>query len=144
MARFGEDPSRVLDGLESELVRDDPRFVRALGSGDPCEPREYRFGPVWLLFGIAAASLAAGIVVKQVLFLVAGVVLVSTAIRLYDIQREQITTSRNAAGGASAEGSRARRVDRVRRVRRWLSSTRRRRPGSGPARRSRGGTGNRS
>lgn len=109
MARFGEDRPHGLDTIESELRSDDPRFARGIETGRPSRPREYRYGPVRLLLAVAAGAFVWGIGAKQILLVAAGAVLVAAAVRLYDLQQEQVRRDsrmpeRCAGGGARAAG----------------------------------------
>lgn len=84
MANFGDGP---LAHLEGELQRDDPRFVRAMASGHPCRPQEYRYGSVsWVLSG-AFAVLVTGIATEQAPVVTVGVVLAAAGSSLYERKR---------------------------------------------------------
>jgi hypothetical protein len=73
--------------LEARMRRDDPRFAKALGSGRPCRPREYRHRGAWLVLAIALACLGAGIALGHGLLIASGLVVAGAAGHLFDPQR---------------------------------------------------------
>lgn len=75
--------ARLVD-LQTRLERQDPRFARAMRSGRPAPPREYRrTGPRWGL-AIGAVLLGVGIVLPQGLLIAAGLVVLGMAAQLID------------------------------------------------------------
>ncbi|WP_307710535.1 DUF3040 domain-containing protein [Streptomyces sp. V1I6] len=83
MARFDDE---LLRDIEAQLHRDDPRFADALGSGQPCRPREYRYGRAWLVLVVALACLGVGIAVGHGLLIAAGLVMGGAAGNMFDPQ----------------------------------------------------------
>lgn len=86
MAR--SDDERLRD-IEARLAHEDPRFAAALGAGQPCSPREYRYGRAALLLLAAVALLGCGIVAGHGLLIAAGLVLAGIAGHLFDPQRNR-------------------------------------------------------
>ncbi|NGO49298.1 DUF3040 domain-containing protein [Streptomyces ureilyticus] len=84
MAHFDDEHLR---DLEARMRRDDPRFAKALGSGRPCRPREYRHGRAWLVLAIALACLGVGMALPQGILIAVGLVLAGAAGHLFDPQR---------------------------------------------------------
>lgn len=81
--------NKVLADIEAQMERSDPQFYRALGSGQPCSPREYRRGPGLLMLALSLALVVAGFALPQGLLLVAGLVLAGVAQEyLFDPARE--------------------------------------------------------
>jgi hypothetical protein len=78
---------RQLGEIESHLHRDDPRFARALDTGRPHPPREYRRRRAWLLLTTALAVLATGLTLPNGLLIAAGLVLAGVAGDLFDPHR---------------------------------------------------------
>lgn len=74
---------RLVD-LESRLEREDPRFTRAMRSGRPARPREYRRTGSWWALALGMAVLGSGIALAQGLLIAAGLVLVGMAAQLVD------------------------------------------------------------
>ncbi|MFJ8467645.1 DUF3040 domain-containing protein [Streptomyces swartbergensis] len=74
---------RLVD-LEVRLERDDPRFTRAMRSGRPARPREYRRTGAWWALALGVAVLGSGIALAQGLLIAAGLVLVGMAAQLVD------------------------------------------------------------
>ncbi|MFC8147286.1 DUF3040 domain-containing protein [Streptomyces paradoxus] len=74
---------RLVD-LEARLEREDPRFTRALRSGRPAQPREYRRTGAWWGLALGVAVLACGIALAQGLLIAGGLVLVGMAAQLAD------------------------------------------------------------
>ena len=70
---------RLLD-LEARLEREDPRFTRAMRTGRPARPREYRRTRAWWVLAAGLASLGTGIAVADGLFIAAGLVLAGIAV----------------------------------------------------------------
>jgi hypothetical protein len=77
------DDERLL-ALAAQLERDDPRFARAMRSGRPTRPREYRRTGAWWALTAALASVAAGVALPHGLLLAAGLVLAGIAMELLD------------------------------------------------------------
>lgn len=82
------DDEKIAD-LEARLWHDDPRFARALGSGRPRQPREYRRGRAWLTLTPAIAVLVVGAVLAHGLLLAAGLVMAAAAVSLFDPARRR-------------------------------------------------------
>ncbi|MBC9727632.1 DUF3040 domain-containing protein [Streptomyces sp. TRM68367] len=78
-----------LCALEARLTRDDPRFARAMSSGRPARPREYRHTGAWCTLAVAIAVLATGIAVADGLLIATGLVLAGIAVELFDPHRER-------------------------------------------------------
>ncbi|MFD8235459.1 DUF3040 domain-containing protein [Streptomyces sp. NPDC059696] len=74
---------RLVD-LEARLERDDPRFARAMSSGRPARPREYRRTGAWWGLALGVAVLVSGIVLAEGLLIAGGLVLVGMAAQLAD------------------------------------------------------------
>ncbi|MFI7015320.1 DUF3040 domain-containing protein [Streptomyces sp. NPDC050164] len=74
---------RLVD-LEARLEREDPRFTRAMSSGRPARPREYRRTGAWWALALGVAVLGSGIALAQGLLIAAGLVLVGMAAQLVD------------------------------------------------------------
>ncbi|MEU3936767.1 DUF3040 domain-containing protein [Streptomyces sp. NPDC029044] len=74
---------RLVD-LEARLEQEDPRFTRAMRSGRPAQPREYRRTGAWWGLALGVAVLACGIVLSQGLLIAGGLVLVGMAAQLAD------------------------------------------------------------
>ena len=62
---------RLVD-LEARLEREDPRFARALRSGRPARPREYRRTGAWWGLALGVATLGSGIALAQGLLMRPG------------------------------------------------------------------------
>ncbi|MEU0027173.1 DUF3040 domain-containing protein [Streptomyces sp. NPDC006335] len=75
--------------LAARLERDDPRFVRALGSGRPARPREYRRTGAWGTLTLALSLLAAGTALPAGILVAAGLVLAGIAVPLFDPHRDR-------------------------------------------------------
>ncbi|MEU1852194.1 DUF3040 domain-containing protein [Streptomyces sp. NPDC019990] len=75
--------ARLVD-LETRLEREDPRFARAMRSGRPARPREYRRTGAWWGLGLGLAALGSGIALAQGLLIAAGLVLAGMAGQLVD------------------------------------------------------------
>jgi hypothetical protein len=84
MARFDDEHLR---DIEARLQRDDPRFADALGSGQPCRPREYRHGRAWLVLVIALVCLGVGVGIGHGLLIAFGLVTAGVSGHLFDSQR---------------------------------------------------------
>lgn len=84
MARFDDEHLR---DIEAQMRRDDPRFAKALGSGRPCRPREYRRGRAWLVLAIALTCLGIGIAIGQGLLIATGLVLAGIGGHMFDPHR---------------------------------------------------------
>jgi DUF3040 family protein len=65
---------RSLAELEEQVERSDPRFARALGSGRPYPPREYRHGRAWLVLVVAGALFVTGALLPQGLLIATAIV----------------------------------------------------------------------
>ncbi|MFF5967818.1 DUF3040 domain-containing protein [Streptomyces collinus] len=74
---------RLVD-LEARLEQEDPRFTRAMRSGRPAQPREYRRRGAWWGLALGVAVLACGIALAQGLLIAGGLVLVGMAAQLAD------------------------------------------------------------
>ncbi|MFF1720862.1 DUF3040 domain-containing protein [Streptomyces sviceus] len=82
------DDEHLVD-LAARLERDDPRFARALGSGRPARPREYRRAGAWGTLAVALALLATGMALPEGLLVALGLVLAGIAVPLFDPQRDR-------------------------------------------------------
>ncbi|MET7641604.1 DUF3040 domain-containing protein [Streptomyces sp. NPDC005438] len=71
------------------MRRKDPRFARALATGQPCRPREYRHGRAWAVLGLSLLVLTLGLVLRQGLLLASGLVMAGAAGHLFDPQRDR-------------------------------------------------------
>ncbi|MER7896837.1 DUF3040 domain-containing protein [Streptomyces sp. NPDC096046] len=85
---------RRLVDLEARLEREDPRFTRAMRSGRPTRPREYRRTGAWCGLGLGVAVLGSGIVLAQGLLIAGGLVLVGMAAQLADPDPARMTNGR--------------------------------------------------
>ncbi|MGX5207863.1 DUF3040 domain-containing protein [Streptomyces violaceus] len=74
---------RLVD-LEARLEREDPRFARALRSGRPARPREYRRTGAWWGLALGVAALGSGIALAQGLLIATGLVVVGMSAQLVD------------------------------------------------------------
>lgn len=81
MADF--DDTRLGD-IAAHLEREDPEFARALASGRPRRPREYRRGRAWSVLTAALACLGTGIAIGHGLLIATGLVVAGTAGYLFD------------------------------------------------------------
>lgn len=86
MTRYDDDR---LGDIEARLARDDPEFARALGSGRPCRPREYRHGRAWLALTLALGCLGVGIAIGHGVVIGAGLIIAGSAVPLFDPQRRR-------------------------------------------------------
>ncbi|WP_306922147.1 DUF3040 domain-containing protein [Streptomyces luteogriseus] len=84
---------RLVD-LEARLEREDPRFTRAMRTGRPARPREYRRTGAWWGLGLGFVVLGAGIVLAQGLLIAGGLVLVGMAAQLADPDPARMTHRR--------------------------------------------------
>lgn len=82
------DDEHLVD-LAARLERDDPRFARALGSGRPTCPREYRRTGAWGTLTVAVALLTAGMAMPAGILAATGLVLVGIAVPLFDPHRDR-------------------------------------------------------
>ncbi|MFE3849799.1 DUF3040 domain-containing protein [Streptomyces griseorubiginosus] len=82
------DDEHLVD-LANRLGRDDPRFARALGSGRPARPREYRRTGAWCTLGVAMTLLTAGMALPEGILVAAGLVLAGIAVPLFDPHRDR-------------------------------------------------------
>ncbi|MFF0013863.1 DUF3040 domain-containing protein [Streptomyces sp. NPDC005374] len=78
-----------LGDLAARLEREDPRFARALGSGRPARPREYRRTSAWGTLAVAVAFLVVGMVLPEGILVAAGLVLAGIAVPLFDPHRDR-------------------------------------------------------
>ncbi|MEU6913856.1 DUF3040 domain-containing protein [Streptomyces olindensis] len=74
---------RLVD-LAARLEREDPRFARALRTGRPARPREYRRTGAWWGLALGVTALGCGIALSQGLLIAGGLVLVGMAAQLVD------------------------------------------------------------
>ncbi|MFI8171616.1 DUF3040 domain-containing protein [Streptomyces sp. NPDC085931] len=74
---------RLVD-LAARLEHADPRFARALRSGRPVRPREYRRTGAWWGLALGVAALGSGIAWSQGLLIACGLVLAGLAAQLVD------------------------------------------------------------
>ncbi|MEU6350851.1 DUF3040 domain-containing protein [Streptomyces sp. NPDC047072] len=81
------DDEHLVD-LAARLERDDPRFARALGSGRPARPREYRRAGAWGTLGAAGVLVTAGVVLPEGILVAAGLVLGGIAVPMFDPHRD--------------------------------------------------------
>ncbi|MGW0613696.1 DUF3040 domain-containing protein [Streptomyces sp. NPDC002788] len=70
--------------LQARLEREDPRFTRAMRSGCPAPPREYRRTGAWWGLALGVGVLGSGIALAQGLLIAGGLVLVGMAAQLVD------------------------------------------------------------
>jgi hypothetical protein len=82
------DDEHLVD-LAARLERDDPRFARALGSGRPARPREYRRGGAWGTLAVAVILLAVGMALPEGILVATGLVLAGIAVPLFDPHRDR-------------------------------------------------------
>lgn len=81
----------ALVALEARLEREDPRFTRAMRSGRPARPREYRRTGAWWGLAFGVAVLGSGIALAQGLLIAGGLVLVGMAAQLADPDPARMT-----------------------------------------------------
>ncbi|MET9760562.1 DUF3040 domain-containing protein [Streptomyces sp. NPDC006372] len=74
---------RLVD-LAARLEREDPGFARAMRSGRPARPREYRRTGAWWGLALGMVLLGTGIALAQGLLIAAGLVFVGMAAQLVD------------------------------------------------------------
>ncbi|GEC10174.1 hypothetical protein SSP24_78290 [Streptomyces spinoverrucosus] len=77
------DDERLVD-LAARLERNDPRFARALATGRPARPREYRHTGAWWALAAGVAMLVTGVVVADGLLIATGLVVSGIAVQLFD------------------------------------------------------------
>ncbi|MFF7640227.1 DUF3040 domain-containing protein [Streptomyces canus] len=82
------DDEHLVD-LAARLERDDPRFARALGSGRPARPRQYRRTGAWGTLALALALLATGMALPEGLLVALGLVLAGIAVPMFDPHRDR-------------------------------------------------------
>ncbi|MFJ2608529.1 DUF3040 domain-containing protein [Streptomyces sp. NPDC091279] len=82
------DAGRLAD-LASRIKKDDPRFARALASGRPARPREYRRSGAWSVLAVSTVVLLAGVVVEHGLLIAAALVFMGVAAQLLDPTRSR-------------------------------------------------------
>jgi hypothetical protein len=76
-----------LVALAACVERDDPRFARALRTGRPARPREYRrAGARWTL-ATGVAALCGGVLLSHGLLIAAGLVVTGLGVQLLDARR---------------------------------------------------------
>lgn len=75
--------------LEARLERDDPRFARALATGRPAPPREYRHTGTWWALAAGTAMLVTGVVLADGLLIATGLVVSGIAMHMIDPDRVQ-------------------------------------------------------
>ncbi|KRD20938.1 MULTISPECIES: DUF3040 domain-containing protein [unclassified Streptomyces] len=76
-----------LVALAARLEREDPRFARALRTGRPARPREYRrTGARWTL-ATGVAALSGGVLLSHGLLIAAGLVVTGIGVQLLDAHR---------------------------------------------------------
>lgn len=85
---MGRPDDEHLVDLAARLERDDPRFARALTSGRPARPREYRRTGAWATLAVAAALLTSGMALPEGILVAAGLVLAGIAVPLFDPHRD--------------------------------------------------------
>ncbi|MEU5047623.1 DUF3040 domain-containing protein [Streptomyces griseorubiginosus] len=85
---MGRPDDEHLVDLAARLERDDPRFARALGSGRPARPREYRRTGAWGTLGVAVLLLTSGMALPEGILVAAGLVLAGIAVPLFDPHRD--------------------------------------------------------
>ncbi len=78
-----------LVALAARVELEDPRFARALSTGQPARPREYRRTGAWWALVIGVLMLLAGVIVPDGLLIAAGLVLSGIAVQLLDPERRQ-------------------------------------------------------
>lgn len=81
---------RLVD-LEARLEREDPRFTRAMRTGRPARPREYRRTGAWWGLALGVVVLGTGIALAQGLLIAGGLVLVGMAAQLADPDPARMT-----------------------------------------------------
>jgi len=82
------DDEHLVD-LAARLARDDARFARALGSGRPARPREYRRTGAWGTLAVAVILLTVGMVLPEGILVATGLVLAGIAVPLFDPHRDR-------------------------------------------------------
>ncbi|MFF3462204.1 DUF3040 domain-containing protein [Streptomyces sp. NPDC001984] len=80
------DDERLVD-LAARVERDDPCFARALGSGRPARPREYRRTGAWWGLAVGVTVLVVGVFLPHGLMIAAGLVVMGIAVELFDPHR---------------------------------------------------------
>ncbi|MFC8433264.1 DUF3040 domain-containing protein [Streptomyces sp. NPDC057253] len=86
---MGRPDDEHLVELAARLERDDPRFARALGSGRPTRPREYRRTGAWCTLAVGVALLAFGMALPEGILVATGLVLTGIAVPLFDPHRDR-------------------------------------------------------
>ncbi|MFF7952873.1 DUF3040 domain-containing protein [Streptomyces griseorubiginosus] len=86
---MGRPDDEHLVDLAARLERDDPRFARALGSGRPARPREYRRTGAWGTLAVAVLLLTSGMALPEGILVAAGLVLAGIAVPLFDPHRDE-------------------------------------------------------
>ncbi|MFF7051197.1 DUF3040 domain-containing protein [Streptomyces griseorubiginosus] len=86
---MGRPDDEHLVDLAARLEREDPRFARALGSGRPARPREYRRTGAWGTLAVAVLLLASGMALPEGILVAAGLVLAGIAVPLFDPHRDE-------------------------------------------------------
>ncbi|MFF4783084.1 DUF3040 domain-containing protein [Streptomyces griseorubiginosus] len=86
---MGRPDDEHLVDLAAQLERDDPRFARALGSGRPARPREYRRTGAWGTLAVAVLLLISGMALPEGILVAAGLVLAGIAVPLFDPHRDE-------------------------------------------------------
>ncbi|WP_020138492.1 DUF3040 domain-containing protein [Streptomyces sp. 351MFTsu5.1] len=86
---MGRPDDEHLVDLAARLECDDPRFARALGSGRPARPREYRRTGAWCTLGVAVALLTVGMAWPEGFLVAAGLVLAGIAVPMFDPHRDR-------------------------------------------------------
>ncbi|MFD8224092.1 DUF3040 domain-containing protein [Streptomyces massasporeus] len=81
---------RLID-LEARLEREDPRFTRAMRTGRPARPREYRRPGAWWGLALGVVVLGTGVALAQGLLIAGGLVLVGMAAQLADPDPARMT-----------------------------------------------------
>ncbi len=112
MPSFGSAPSggavahfddKVLKDLEEQVEQSDPRFARAMDSGRPRRPREYRRSPAWLVLAMAVAMLVTGIALPNGLLIATGLVVAGIAGHLFEPFRDDGSDRLSARGRRAAD-----------------------------------------
>ncbi|MBO7939066.1 MULTISPECIES: DUF3040 domain-containing protein [Streptomyces] len=80
------DDERLI-ALAARFERDDPRFARAMSTGRPSRPREYRRTGAWWALAVALAVLITGVIIPDGLLIATGLVLAGMAGQLFDPHR---------------------------------------------------------
>ncbi|WP_369206498.1 DUF3040 domain-containing protein [Streptomyces sp. PU-14G] len=85
----GRHGNGFLDEMEARMRSEDPRFARAMESGRPCRPREYRRGAAWSSLAVGVTLFGLGVVISDGILLTSGLVVAGAAGHLFDPERRR-------------------------------------------------------